>query len=570
MSRHGGHQVRAERTSMPAGSRAGSALLVLLAAIGCSSGASVWHDAGTEASVEPSDAAPRPDIGPDGSESGDATGPSFDAYVADLGGRDIGLDADVGVVADASAACGGTSCGTFGTCVEGLGGPRCECAEGHVGPACDACARGWIADAAGRCQNVALCDGSNPCFGHGTGCRFSDAIGGDACDCEAGYIGDLCGSCAFEYLRAADGRCLLAASCTDGPCAAHGACVEDPDVRCVCEAGWGEPRCDACAPGFHADADACVPDVPCEATSCDFHGACSAASGLPTCSCDFGYVGAGCEACDVTHRTLPNGVCVLRRTCAELNPCRLTSQCEDASGALRCTCGDAYSGEACESCAAGHHEDGAGSCVADTACVDDTCDRRGNCSLLGGVPRCACFAGYTGAHCESCEPGTLALEDVCVACQPVLAPFDDLYGDVQPAVCAVAGVADIPVRYRGISMHDAARGQSPGIGVCDATDGPFASDWLRLEMAGGFPPYWVFDHAVRTVRFDVAGIGNAGTLEITADGFVYVVALASDVSQTVEMTFSAPVTTLVFDAHAPWFVLGVDELSYAAAACDGF
>lgn len=154
------------------------------------------------------------------------------------------------------------------------------------------------------------------------GCDSASDGGGGA----GGQGGCVMGSCESWQLCLdgvcvpAQGRCDTAADCApdqscsdghwctpgDGPCAGidcsgHGTCAELEGVaQCVCHTGYDGADCESCAEGYADLGDGlCVPD-PCETHSCDLHRHCEldSDSGEPTCVCDEGYVGAGCDQCD--------------------------------------------------------------------------------------------------------------------------------------------------------------------------------------------------------------------------------------------------------------------------------
>lgn len=80
--------------------------------------------------------------------------------------------------------------------------------------------------------------------------------------------------------------------------------------------------------------------------------------------------------------------------------------CDDASGAVVCTCAAGYEGAACDQCTAGYTPQGA-VCLPAT-CGADTCNEShggGTCDDTGGAVVCTCAAGYIGPSCRGCASG---------------------------------------------------------------------------------------------------------------------------------------------------------------------
>lgn len=78
-----------------------------------------------------------------------------------------------------------------------------------------------------------------------------------------------------------------------------------------------------------------------------------------------------------------------------------------ATTQLTCSCEAGYAGLDCSQCNTGYHGVGA-VCVANTKCVNTTCNGHGQCYDSSGSPVCVCDPGYatTGdAFCTLCAPG---------------------------------------------------------------------------------------------------------------------------------------------------------------------
>ncbi|MBN1769938.1 MAG: lamin tail domain-containing protein [Deltaproteobacteria bacterium] len=121
--------------------------------------------------------------------------------------------------------------------------------------------------------------GADPCHGHGTCVVLGD--GHASCECDAGYAGEFCDSCAEDHVEfPADSGTCLDDPCRPDPCSGHGACSLDAGgaARCTCDAEYAGAACDSCADGhveFPADSGTCVAD-PCRDVVCD-HAECTEA-----------------------------------------------------------------------------------------------------------------------------------------------------------------------------------------------------------------------------------------------------------------------------------------------------
>ncbi len=251
-------------------------------------------------------------------------------------------------------------------------------------------------------------------------CDFTET-GDTVCVCNEGYSGDTCDTCADGYHEDSDsGVCVIDETCTADSCTdsfKNSCSVVGGVVECSCNSGYSEDNngnciieCDntahlepndtndacVCVTGYHDDNAVCVIDETCEADTCTDANktVCNVVGGIAVCSCDDGY-----------HDN--NGVCDIDETC-EADTCTETHKtvCNVAGGIAECSCDEGYTGDSCDTCATGYHDNN-GVCDIDETCEADTCTETHKtvCNVAGGIAECSCDEGYTGDACDTCATG---------------------------------------------------------------------------------------------------------------------------------------------------------------------
>ncbi|UJR82855.1 hypothetical protein [Sandaracinus amylolyticus] len=300
-------------------------------------------------------------------------------------------------------ACSADTCSHHGTCDDASGAPICACERGYDELDCSGCADGFHDDGAGGCTDQACepdpCPADRRCIASPEGARCEcpagthdddgacvpdttclptscnghgscdDASGRPSCACEEGWIGASCDGCDEASGFHDDG----AGGCTMDPCLPNPCTAPSQSVCAVIEGGEIECRCD---PGFHLEGGACVIDETCEASSCGDHGTCAVVDGRIVCTCETGWTGDACDACDDGYHDDGAGGCTTD-VCLP-NPCTAPSQsvCIDEGGTARCECDPGY------------HSDGVGGCT-DDPCVPSPCAAMGMaCRVVGGSAEC--------------------------------------------------------------------------------------------------------------------------------------------------------------------------------------
>ena len=295
----------------------------------------------------------------------------------------------------------GLDCG-LGHCVVWEGAPACACPPGHSGARCEGCEPGY--------QDV---DGDGVCLpdcsmmalecGHGV---CSSQSGVPRCQCDEGFDGPRCQACAPGFQdHDADGTCTADCASVTLECHGHGGCDDrSGTVACACEPGFAASDCSSCAAGFQdRDGDGvCAPDCARAAPGCGWRGVCDDSTGEARCACSPGSAGTNCERCaDGFQDDDGDGVC--RPDCATAAlPCGVGS-CSTASGVASCACPGGYVGAPCDRCAPGLQDfDFDGVCVPSCAGGTLSCNGYTRCEDGSGQAQCVCQPGY-GLRGENCE-----------------------------------------------------------------------------------------------------------------------------------------------------------------------
>ncbi len=243
-----------------------------------------------------------------------------------------------------------------------------------------------------------------PCSGHGQDLGGIEA----GCDCDEGYQGPSCASCATGF-QDNDDNTLCSPTCATAtlgcPPAQH--CDDSSgSAECSCEDGYSGDDCLSCAVNYqdNDNNNTCLPACGHAELGCSDHGSCNDASGQVSCNCDSDYQGEHCELCASTLQDNDdNGTCL--PGCSHASASCDNGTCSDASGDIVCTCEAAYTGPDCDQCSAGYQDnDNNQSCLATCATVAYTCSNQGSCSDASGEASCICDEGLNDdgdGHCIS-------------------------------------------------------------------------------------------------------------------------------------------------------------------------
>jgi len=123
---------------------------------------------------------------------------------------------------------------------------------------CEGAGIGLLCDADHFCRPV-----PDPCAGVVCG-PHGDCVAPAleaACVCDDGYAGERCTGCAAGLVALTDGRCAADPCTAPVPCGAHGDCFPDPadgSLACTCDEGFAGERCDACDDDWYPVGTGCV------------------------------------------------------------------------------------------------------------------------------------------------------------------------------------------------------------------------------------------------------------------------------------------------------------------------
>lgn len=174
-----------------------------------------------------------------------------------------------------------------------------ECVTGYIGPDCTDCADGYEKNDMELCVPIVSPCQPNPCV-HGTCVDLGEQS--IRCECELGYSGLLCDDCAEDYELNDNDECvpIVVDPCSLLDCGAHGTCVvnqQNQSATCDCDTGYLGDLCEQCDElnGYELVVDECRLN-PC------FHRNCGSGTCLldeqawtATCVCEPEAFGDSCQ-----------------------------------------------------------------------------------------------------------------------------------------------------------------------------------------------------------------------------------------------------------------------------------
>ncbi|KAF5306067.1 hypothetical protein FQA39_LY09045 [Lamprigera yunnana] len=294
-----------------------------------------------------------------------------------------------------------------------------SCKHNTRGDHCESCAIGFHGNAfQGTPMDCLICACPLPVSSNNfaTGCEVTADGEKISCQCNDGYFGARCHSCAPGYYGLPE---TLGDYCKPCQCSGNinphetGSCdtVTGECLRCLNNTS-GE-ACALCMPGYYGDA---ILAKDCQPCVCDSIGTqrCSSYTGL--CECKPNVIGEKCDRCKLEHFGFQSGYGCIPCQCGFAS---LSTQCDDFTG--QCMCKPGVTGRRCDQCAAGfwnYTDKGCDSCGCKTEySVGFGCNAEtGHCECLPGVMGEKCdqcpyrwvFVPEVGCHsCDTCVDGLL-------------------------------------------------------------------------------------------------------------------------------------------------------------------
>ncbi len=319
-----------------------------------------------------------------------------DCSICDLGFQDNNTDGTC------EAECDNDTCSGNGICDDVTGTPTCTCNPEYALPDCASCAFGFQDnDTDGICTPA--CD-ANTCGGHGI---CDDNTGVSICTCDPGYAPPSCLFCTIDFQdNDVDGFC--APKCNANTCSGNGTCDDLSGLAtCTCDPEYALPNCSTCRTGFQDNDIDGVCDVECALFTCSGHGVCDDSVGPATCTCEPGYGPPDCAECAPGFQDNDtNGTCT--EAC---NPgtCAGYASCDDNTGVPVCTCDLGYVGPGCDACDDDYQDnDTNGTC---TIACPLACTGFEDCDDNTGTATCDCKGTFTGGDCNICPAPLLIADD---------------------------------------------------------------------------------------------------------------------------------------------------------------
>ncbi|KAM6979899.1 usherin [Aplochiton taeniatus] len=307
--------------------------------------------------------------------------------------------------------CRPCDCNTAGTLngsleCEQLGG-QCRCKGRVSGRRCERCVTGSYHLAAWSVQGCEPCNCSAMGTARGDLTCHQDT---GQCHCKPHVVGRTCDRCDFGFKWSsaeAEAGCV---PCDCDPLGSLGPFCDPEGGQCVCAAGVGGSRCDACTRGLYGLLQGgsctpclCSPDGSVSRTDCHpVTGQC-----VCKCPCSEGVEGAQCNRCAPNHYNVtsdPQGSTWGCASCAcEPRGTVEGSVCDGATG--QCVCVPARYGRDCGRCRTGFFLSSP-KATEESVCEECDCHPVGGAGQVcdGRTGQCVCaHPSVGGRRCDQCQ-----------------------------------------------------------------------------------------------------------------------------------------------------------------------
>ncbi|RUS82429.1 hypothetical protein EGW08_009817 [Elysia chlorotica] len=311
-----------------------------------------------------------------------------------------------------------------------------NCQDNTTGPHCEQCVTGYYGDPYNGPCTICSCPLPQPSNNFATTCHVDQYGLNHYCECQQGYSGRNCDTCAPGYY----GNPLVPNDYCK-PCECSGnidlnkrdSCDSFGGACLICENNSAGHNCHRCKNWYYGDA---VTLKNCQPCSCDQCGSdeCDYYNG--TCKCKPNVEGLNCDRC--APNTFGFDLCDGCQDC-KCGVGSVTRQCDQLTGI--CECQPGVEGEKCDRCKANHWNIGPNGCQ-ECECLGD--------GAVGCDPdsgRCQCLPGVTGDKCDRCLPRWVLVAgrgcQECDYCVHLL--IDDLDGLANHVTIVTRTLADVSV-----------------------------------------------------------------------------------------------------------------------------
>jgi Laminin EGF domain len=294
--------------------------------------------------------------------------------------------------------------------------------------------------------------------------------------------------------------------------------------------------------------------------SCSGNGECHADTlGEPVCLCAPGYGGVACDTCEDGFHRDARDLCISDRSCPELTGelCASVGVCRDDDGVISCLCARGYGGPRCTLCANDYARDVSGACAPDA---------RG--------PR----PGEPGPNdepdeAEQCAPGLTRVDGQCVGTPSCMTTVAFEKGAGFPNTDNTCVAVDEMVMPQ-LSLHSrATEDDDPSyVWQCANFWSKFglASQHVELEAGPTQTAEMVFPSPITSLRFDAAGSLTPLSVDVLANG-VPVSQIEQEQYKPSEVTLemTSPTTRVTLRSRTLYVQnIAIDNVSYRAANCE--